>query len=236
MKFRGFFRPLTAVLATIVLACVAAPAALAEQDYIGLRSGPSDAYPVIFEVSDDRTLRPLVRRGSWLKMTDERNAGWLHVDELHRVRSMPADEMWMLINDARPGTTRVEFSLASQSSYALGVLGRVYGLDAYLRHTRNPEGYTSWSLTETGYVMKFSTPADTVRLQADVGLGVALQSDGNEYWGEDTDAVPVLTGGADVIWASGRYFEIGARGFVGVSLNEELNVRPGAALLWRIRI
>lgn len=235
MIFRGFFRPLATVLA-LLPALFAVQNVAAEQDYIGLRSGPSPAFPVIFEVTGEREMRPLQRRGSWLKMTDERNEGWLHVDDLHRVRSLPADEMWALINQARPGNTRLEFGLVTQSAWSIGLLTPVYGLPLYFRHTRNPDGDQNWGLTEVGYIKRSRDNSGGVALNVDLGLGLASQTEGSNYWSDSSSSVPVLSGGAEAAWSPERYFEIGVRGHIAVTLDSEPGIRPGASLIWRIRL
>lgn len=237
MQIKGWIKPLLIPAATALLCLFATFRVSADQDYIGLRNGPSEAFPVVFEVTGDRELIPVMRRGSWLLVTDNRNQGWLHVDELYRVKSMPRDEMWKLVNDARPGALRIEFGLTSESAYSLGVQGALFGQDLYLRRTKAAEGYSSWSLLEAGLVNEFSRPADNIVFNWSAAVGVGNEEPGNRQWNEETDEQVIVGSGAlEAIWMLERYFEIGARGSLAVTLDDAMIVRPAVSLIWRVRL
>ena len=101
---------------------LAASPAQAEQDYIPLRCGPSEAFPVIAEITPDLKVRAIKRRGSWFLLTDERKQGWLHADQLYRITSLGSDQQSLLMNISRPGKTRLEaeiFSPKAGASYRI---------------------------------------------------------------------------------------------------------------------
>ena len=237
MQTKGWFKPLLIQAVTLLLCLFATLRVSAEQDYIGLRNGPSDAFPIIFEVTGDRELHPIMRRGSWLLVTDNRNQGWIHVDELYRIQSMSRDEMWKLVNDARPGSLRIEFGVTSEYAYSIGVQGRLLQENLYLRRTKAAEGYNSWSLLEAGLIREFSRPADDIVFNWSAGIGLGNEELDNRQWNEETDEqVFVGTGALEAIWSLERYFEIGARGTVAVTLDDAMQVRPAVSLIWRLRL
>lgn len=211
--------------------------ALAEQNYIGLRSGPAPAFPIVFEVTEYRELRPISRRGSWLLVTDERNSGWIHVDDIYKIRSFPRDEMWKLINDARPSETRLEFGLTTHKAYTLGIISPILSETFYARYTRGPESTTSWTMLDVGLTREFSQIQNDVRLNWRAGLGYGMEDEGSEHWSTlDDEPVWLGTGGVEAIWQVERYFEIGIRGDLSVTLDDDMITYTTAALVWRLRL
>ena len=140
MQAIRLFSPLLTLLIATGITLGGVKPVAAEQVYIGLRNGPSEAFPVIYEVTPYRRLEVVARRGSWVKASDGRNSGWLHVDDLHLLETFPRDELWKLVNDARPGKNRLEVALSTASAYSLGWLFPVLGEYGSVRYTRAPEG------------------------------------------------------------------------------------------------
>jgi hypothetical protein len=224
-------------LSSLLLAIMTTNTASAAQNYIGLRSGPAPAFPIVFEVTEFRELRPVSRRGSWLLVTDERNRGWIHVDDIHKIRSFPRDEMWKLINDARPGDTRLEFGLSSDEAYSFSVIGPVFSEKLYAAYTRGPEGLTSWSKLEAGVTREFGEIQDDIRLHWRAGLGYGMEGTDSTHWRlVDDEPVWLGAGGVEAVWQVERYFEIGLRGDVSVTLDADTTTHTTATLVWRIRI
>jgi len=231
------FTSLALTMIVLSASLVSAPRASAEQVYIGLRNGPSEAFPVIYEVTPRRHLEVIYRRGSWVKATDGRSSGWLHVDDLHLLETFPRDELWKLVNDARPGRVRPEFVLSSLDAYAVGVVFPLFSQDLFARYTCGPEGETSWSLTEFGLLNDFARPVDDLVFSWSGALGYGKDQQGSRFWDSETDdPVWVGTAGAEAMWRVDRYFEIGVRGEVATTLNSEMTTHRSASLVWRVRL
>lgn len=224
-------------ISSLFLSMMITSNAFAAQNYIGLRSGPASAFPIVFEVTEYRELRPISRRGSWLLVTDERNSGWIHVDDIHKIRSFPRDEMWKLINDARPSDTRLEFGLTTHSAYTLSIVGPIFSEDWYATYTRGPESSTSWSMVDAGITREFGEVRDDIRLNWRAGLGFGMEDTDSKHWRlADDEPVWLGVGAVEAIWQVERYFEIGLRGDLSITLDADSTTYTTASLVWRLRI
>ncbi|MEK9710945.1 MAG: hypothetical protein VW258_00110 [Thalassolituus sp.] len=231
------FRSLVSHIALLLATLISIPAAFAGQTYIGLRSGPSPAFPVIYEVTEYRELDVIYRRGSWLYVTDSRSNGWIHLDDLHLLRKFPRDELWKLTNEARPGKSRLGFASTTHRAYAIELIGPVFSQDMYLRYTRGPEGDTAWTMLDVGIHRQFAEPTDSLAFNWSLGAGQGQDGAGSDHWSLDGDQpVWVGTGGFEAVWTTERYFEIGFRGDLAVTLDDDMTTYTTAALIWRMRL
>jgi hypothetical protein len=236
MQAIRLFSPLlTLLIATGITLGVVKPVT-AEQVYIGLRNGPSEAFPVIYEVTPYRRLEVVVRRGSWVKASDGRNSGWLHVDDLHLLETFPRDELWKLVNDARPGKNRLELTLSTASAYSVGWLFPVLGEYGSVRYTRAPEGDSAWSMFDAGIITQFAQPADYITFSWNAFAGYAQSERGNTHWSGTAESVWVGGVGVESMWRVARYFDFGARGEVGTTLDSEMTTHRSVSLVWRLRL
>jgi len=237
MQAHRLFRSLVLHIALLSAIALSIPAAFAGQTYIGLRSGPSPAFPVVYEVTEYRELDVIYRRGSWLYVTDSRSNGWIHLDDLHLLRKFPRDELWKLTNEARPGKSRLGFAMTTHSAYALELIGPVFSQDMYVRYTYGPESDTAWSMIDAGIHRKLAEPTDSLVFNWSLGASMGQDSDGSEHWRlDDDDPVWVGTGAVEAVWKTERYFEIGFRGDLAVTLDEDMTTYTTAALIWRMRL
>lgn len=225
------------MMISMLVAMMLSTSAHADQNYIGLRSGPAPAFPIVFEVTEYRELKPVSRRGSWLLVTDDRNRGWIHVDDIHKIRSFPRDEMWKLINDARPSETRIEFGLTSNDAYLFSLITPFYSEVWYLKYTRGPEALASWTMIDAGLVREFGAINEDVRLNWRAGLGYGMEDTGSQHWRPlDDEPVALGTGAVEAIWQVERYFEVGLRGDLSVTLDSDIKTDAAATLVWRLRL
>lgn len=236
MQAMRLFSPLlTLLIATGIILGVVKPVA-ADQVYIGLRNGPSEAFPVIYEVTPYRRLEVVARRGSWVKASDGRNSGWLHVDDLHLLETFPRDELWKLVNDARPGKNRLEVALSTASAYSLGWLFPVLGEYGSVRYTRAPEGGSAWSMFDAGIITQFAEPADHITFSWNAFAGYAQSERGNTHWSDTAEPVWVGGVGVESMWRVARYFDFGARGEISATLDSEMTTHRSVSIVWRLRL
>lgn len=236
MQAMRLFSPLLILLITTVITLGIAQPATAEQVYIGLRNGPSEAFPVIYEVTPYRRLDVVARRGSWVKATDGRNSGWLHVDDLHLLETFPRDELWKLVNDARPGKNRLEVALSTASAYSFGWLFPVLGEYGSVRYTRAPEGDSAWSMFDAGIITQFAEPADHITFSWNAFAGYAQSERGNTHWSDTAEPVWVGGVGVESMWRVARYFDFGARGEISATLDSEMTTHRSVSIVWRLRL
>lgn len=236
MQATRLFSLLVKVVLGLGLNMLVVVTATAEQVYIGLRNGPSDAFPVIYEVTPYRQLDVILRRGDWVKATDGRSSGWLHVDDLHLLETFPRDTLWKLVNETRPGPYRLEFSTSSLQSFSVGGLFPVFDQSLFARYSRAPKGDTSWSLAQAGWLNEFARPTDELTFSWSGAIGYAQDQQGSEFWSSEQE--PVWTGilGVEAMWQADRYFELGARGEAATTLNNDMTTHRSVSLIWRLRL
>lgn len=210
--------------------------AIAAPVYIELRSGPSNAFPVVYEVTSDRNLDVILRRGDWVKATDGRNSAWVHVNDLHLLETFPRDKLWKLVNETRPGPYRLEFSTSSLQSFSIGGLFPVFDQTLFARYSRAPKGEASWSLAQAGWLNEFARPTDELTFSWIGAIGYAQDQQGSEFWSSEQE--PIWTGilGIEAIWQADRYFELGARGEVATTLSNDMTTHRSVSLIWRLRL
>lgn len=234
MHFRGRNWPLLQILFLCLL--MSAPAQ-AEQDYIPLRSGPSEAFPVIAEITPDLEVRAIRRRGDWFLLTDERKQGWLPADQLYRITSLGSDQHSMLMNNSRPGKYRFEAGVGTESGVSAGVSGFFRDYQLYGRFTNASTGATGWTLIEAGYTETFARLGDRFSFNWAVGLGAGQDKDGGNHWHTEKDSmIPVAVTSADVVWHAEPRFAIGLRGSLQLALTEERRHYPVVSLFWNLRL
>ena len=236
MQAIRLFSPLLTLLVATGITLGGVKPVAAEQVYIGLRNGPSEAFPVIYEVTPYRRLEVVARRGSWVKASDGRNSGWLHVDDLHLLETFPRDELWKLVNDARPGKNRLEVALSTASAYSLGWLFPVLGEYGSVRYTRAPEGGSAWSMFDAGIITQFAEPADHITFSWNAFAGYAQSERGNTHWSDTAEPVWVGGVGVESMWRVARYFDFGARGEISATLDSEMTTHRSVSIVWRLRL
>ncbi|WP_301387512.1 hypothetical protein [Thalassolituus sp. UBA2590] len=236
MQAIRLFSPLLTLLIATGITLGGVKPVAAEQVYIGLRNGPSEAFPVIYEVTPYRRLEVVARRGSWVKASDGRNSGWLHVDDLHLLETFPRDELWKLVNDARPGKNRLEVALSTASAYSLGWLFPVLGEYGSVRYTRAPEGGSAWSMFDAGIITQFAEPADHITFSWNAFAGYAQSERGNTHWSDTAEPVWVGGVGVESMWRVARYFDFGARGEISATLDSEMTTHRSVSIVWRLRL
>lgn len=236
MQAIRLFSPLLTLLVATGITLGGVKPVAAEQVYIGLRNGPSEAFPVIYEVTPYRRLEVVARRGSWVKASDGRNSGWLHVDDLHLLETFPRDELWKLVNDARPGKNRLEVALSTASAYSLGWLFPVLGEYGFVRYTRAPEGDSAWSMFDAGIITQFAEPADHITFSWNAFAGYAQSERGNTHWSDTAEPVWVGGVGVESMWRVARYFDFGARGEISATLDSEMTTHRSVSIVWRLRL
>ncbi|HBS41938.1 MAG TPA: hypothetical protein DEA26_04600 [Oceanospirillales bacterium] len=234
MHFRGRTWPFLQILMVFLLA---ASPAQAEQDYIPLRSGPSEAFPVIAEITPDLKVRAIKRRGSWFLLTDERKQGWLHADQLYRITSLGSDQQSLLMNISRPGKTRLEAGFSSENEVFAGVSAFFRDYRLYGRYTHASTGSSGWSLAEAGLIRTFARMGDSFSFNWSAGLGAGQDEDGNRHWHTEKDTiVPVASVSADAVWHAEQRFEIGVRTSWQLAITEERQNYPAVSLFWNLRL
>ncbi|KZY96565.1 MAG: hypothetical protein VX245_06525 [Pseudomonadota bacterium] len=236
MQAIRLFSPLLTLLIATGITLGGVKPVAAEQVYIGLRNGPSEAFPVIYEVTPYRRLEVVARRGSWVNASDGRNSGWLHVDDLHLLETFPRDELWKLVNDARPGKNRLEVALSTASAYSLGWLFPVLGEYGSVRYTRAPEGDSAWSMFDAGIITQFAEPADHITFSWNAFAGYAQSERGNTHWSDTAEPVWVGGVGVESMWRVARYFDFGARGEISATLDSEMTTHRSVSIVWRLRL
>ena len=236
MQAIRLFSPLLTLLIATGITLGGVKPVAAEQVYIGLRNGPSEAFPVIYEVTPYRRLEVVARRGSWVNASDGRNSGWLHVDDLHLLETFPRDELWKLVNDARPGKNRLEVALSTASAYSLGWLFPVLGEYGSVRYTRAPEGGSAWSMFDAGIITQFAEPADHITFSWNAFAGYAQSERGNTHWSDTAEPVWVGGVGVESMWRVARYFDFGARGEISATLDSEMTTHRSVSIVWRLRL
>lgn len=236
MQAIRLFSPLLTLLIATGITLGGVKPVAAEQVYIGLRNGPSEAFPVIYEVTPYRRLEVVARRGSWVNASDGRNSGWLHVDDLHLLETFPRDELWKLVNDARPGKNRLEVALSTASAYSLGWLFPVLGEYGSVRYTRAPEGDSAWSMFDAGIITQFAEPADHITFSWNAFAGYAQSERGNTHWSDTAEPVWVGGVGIESMWRVARYFDFGARGEISATLDSEMTTHRSVSIVWRLRL
>ena len=236
MQAMRLFSPLLTLLIATGITLGGVKPVAAEQVYIGLRNGPSEAFPVIYEVTPYRRLEVVARRGSWVNASDGRNSGWLHVDDLHLLETFPRDELWKLVNDARPGKNRLEVALSTASAYSLGWLFPVLGEYGSVRYTRAPEGGSAWSMFDAGIITQFAEPADHITFSWNAFAGYAQSERGNTHWSDTAEPVWVGGVGVESMWRVARYFDFGARGEISATLDSEMTTHRSVSIVWRLRL
>ncbi len=236
MQAIRLFSPLLTLLIATGITLGGVKPVAAEQVYIGLRNGPSEAFPVIYEVTPYRRLEVVARRGSWVKASDGRNSGWLHVDDLHLLETFPRDELWKLVNDARPGKNRLEVALSTASAYSLGWLFPVLGEYGSVRYTRAPEGGSAWSMFDAGIITQFAEPADHITFSWNAFACYAQSERGNTHCSDTAEPVWVGGVGVESMWRVARYFDFGARGEISATLDSEMTTHRSVSIVWRLRL
>ncbi len=234
MHFRGRSWPFLQIL--IVFLLFASPVH-AEQDYIPLRSGPSEAFPVTAEITPDLQVRAIKRRGSWFLLTDERKQGWLHADQLYRITSLGNDQQSMLMNSSRPGKTRIEAGFSSEQEIFAGVSGYYRDYRLYGRFTHATVGESGWSLAEAGLTTTFARLSDRWSFNWSLGGGFGRDENGSQHWHSEKDTlIPVATASADAVWHPEQRFEIGLRTSFQLAITDERQNYPALSLFWNLRL
>ncbi|MEC8444263.1 MAG: SH3 domain-containing protein [Pseudomonadota bacterium] len=233
MQFWG--RSHHAILITLSLGVLSLSASA--QTYIGLRSGPSSTFPVVYEVTEKRELDVIYRRGSWVKVTDGRSRGWLHVDDLHLLATFPRDEMWKLANDARPGRIKLGLAGYLEGAYSVGLHMPLADHYLQLRAARGPESDSAWSQLDVSLIMPLAQPTESLSVSWLITAGAGLEQQDNNRWRDlDDNPVWLLGGGVETSWHAERYFEVGARVEASVTADDDMTLQPLASVFWRIRL
>lgn len=223
------------IFITCLLGCLASLSASSEQTYVELRSGPSEAFPVIHVTNQPNQLVPLLRQGDWFLLKHGLKEGWLSIDQLYQMDELAQDQKWKWINSTRPSQIRLGGGFTSDQAFYLGLS---YPLRSsrhiYMRFTNGYDSFNTWQQYELGLKEDLYRFNQAWRLMWFAGLGAGVNEAPFSRWSNESAAL--VSAGVESIWVLDRAFEAGVRLSSSLAFDDDTSTNAALSVFWNLRI